>query len=172
MSSMEYIQDWEIYSEPDACAVYTKKDWDAYLAGKIHDEQRREMTDHLAMCDTCLNTYVALCEADSMYAPDLLARQVMGVVSPKRKVKKRQIVLAYAAAACVALVLFSLGTFNLIPGFGENVIKLEQQLDQSSFEWGQSIREKVKEKQKEDAHKEKENRKNRQTFIAWGEIFQ
>ncbi len=172
MSDALFLEGVVAASEERFACGYCQKDWLSFFEGGVDEDARMKMTEHLAICDECMDVYVALCQAQQMYAPDLLSKQVMNVIAPKKKVKKKQIMLAYVAAACVALVVFSAGTASFIAKMPETMVQLEQQIKKTSFEREQSFKQKVKEKQQEQAEKEKENRKNQKSIFDWGEIFQ
>ncbi len=96
--------------------------WILYRRGRLDEEQRRLMEDHLAVCDRCLHNYLALISgqeihlAETLLPPDFNARVALIIGERKEEPHKKgraRSLFNYTVAAAITLVLMSSGMFNL-----------------------------------------------------------
>lgn len=99
--------------------------WILYRKNQIDADQRRLMEDHLAICDTCLQSYLGAAEehetrlAEMLLPPDFSTAIKEGIRAKKRQARSRSLV-NYTVAAAITLALMSSGLFDFfareIPG--------------------------------------------------------
>lgn len=104
---------------------YSLKEWSNFLNGTIDATERTSMEDHLLECDTCSEIYLSLFEDEtiienSMNLSSDFTENIMCVIHESnaklRKIKNKNalnnMLIYYAAAACLTLFLTSQGVFN------------------------------------------------------------
>lgn len=103
--------------------------WILYRKNQIDAYQRRLMEDHLAVCDTCLQSYLSAAEehetrlAEMLLPPDFSAAIKEGIRAKKRRAdqkRRSRSLVNYTVAAAITLALMSSGLFDFfareIPG--------------------------------------------------------
>lgn len=86
---------------------YNIEHWTNYYQGKIDKQTHIDMTLHLADCDECLDYYTQCAEANISLAPVHVKKEIMKRV--RKPFNTKQIMIAYATAACIATGLYSFG---------------------------------------------------------------
>ena len=86
---------------------YNRQNWADYYNDKVDEKSRLEMMMHLSDCSLCLDHYTNCVEQNISPAPLQIKKEVMKKV--KRPLNTKQIMIAYATAACIATGLYSLG---------------------------------------------------------------
>lgn len=101
---------------------YDARAWVLYRKNRIDEDQRRKMEDHLAACDSCLQSYLAAgAEQDARLAELLLPPDFSTAVKEMISARKQQTykkhrsrsLVNYAVAAAITLVLMISGMFDL-----------------------------------------------------------
>lgn len=86
---------------------YNLENWTHYYEDKIDEKTRLEMTLHLQDCSQCLEDYTYCVEGNISPAPLRVKKEIMKKV--KNPLNTRQIMFAYATAACIATGFYSIG---------------------------------------------------------------
>jgi len=103
---------------------YDTGDWLLYRDNRIGEKQRRLMENHLALCNRCLQTYLAtITEREAHRAGELLLADfgtsvLIGIRVEEKEARGRRrarSLLNYAVAAAITLILMSSGLFDLLP---------------------------------------------------------
>ncbi len=96
--------------------------WILYRDDRIDENQRRLMEDHLAVCDSCLQNYLAAAGeeearlAELMLPPDFstaIKESVRTKIQLAEKKRRSRSLVNYTVAAVITLVLMSGGIFDL-----------------------------------------------------------
>ena len=104
-------------------AHYSSADWSRYCRGALDRNRRRRMERHLLRCDRCLNSYLKLVgerEAEAaalLLPPDFeqnLWRSIRRKQAQSGRIKRKRLLLNYAAAAVITLALTAGGVFDAI----------------------------------------------------------
>jgi predicted anti-sigma-YlaC factor YlaD len=101
---------------------YDIESWALYRNNRIDENQRRLMENHLAVCDSCLKSYLAAAAKYEIRLGELLLPPDFNVaVNESIKIKKQQAarrrrsrsLANYTVAAAITLALMSGGIFDL-----------------------------------------------------------
>ncbi len=132
---------------------YKSGEWRSYKQDQVSTQQRRRMEHHLAKCEQCLRTYLAaIDEADTIAAERLLPADFNAKIMERtrmmkrqtQKTKRRTVLLQYAAAACITLVLTAGGLFDAaardIPAVVDEIRTVSRIISRSAeFNWSDDL---------------------------------
>lgn len=124
---------------------YDTGTWSLYRKNQIDENQRRLMEDHLAVCDSCLQNYLAAAgEEEARLAEQLLPPDFSTAVREKIRIKKLQLykrkrtrsLMNYTVAAAITLALMSSGMFDLcareVPGILTETGQISRALEKTA----------------------------------------
>ncbi len=119
--------------------------WILYRNNRIDEDQRRLMEDHLAVCDSCLQSYLAAAvEQDARLAELLLPPDFNTAVKEMISTRKQQAykkrrarsLVNYTVAAAITLALMSSGMFDLcareLPGILAETEQLTRAIEKTA----------------------------------------
>lgn len=86
---------------------YNMENWTHYYADQVDEKTRLEMTEHLADCNQCLEYYTDCATKNISLAPLGVKKKIMKNI--KKSSHTKQIMIAYATAACIATGFYSVG---------------------------------------------------------------
>ncbi|NLA26638.1 MAG: hypothetical protein GX878_04515 [Firmicutes bacterium] len=100
---------------------YDSGAWTLYRDNILDENQRRLMEDHLAVCDRCLQSYLAAAEEHETRLAELLPPDFTITVKESIRIKKElaakrrrsRSLVNYTVAAAITLALMSSGIFDL-----------------------------------------------------------
>ena len=126
---------------------YNYEEWKLFVEEGLEDSLRASMEEHLYQCDECMECYLSVIDTSIDIADGLIpisfTDNLMRLIEeeiqhpPQTKVKrqqqmkigKNQILKYYSIAACITIVLFHYGIFDLI---GESIPKAAEELANST----------------------------------------
>lgn len=109
------------------CQRHNGLDWAKFINDELVDREEYELA--LATCESCLRDYLHLLEQDlESPSPDFTAKVMAGLESAQGKGLRQgrynslKPLFHYLVAACLTLVFFELGVFDLIPKISEGAL--------------------------------------------------
>ena len=133
---------------------YNSEEWKLFAVEAIDEAKRTVMEEHLYQCDECMECYLSIIDAstdtivDSLISPDF-TDNIMKLIEVEKvkekeglhgltikekqvknnKISRNSILKYYTIAACITIVLFHMGIFDLI---GETVPRAAEELADST----------------------------------------
>ncbi len=101
---------------------YDTGTWVLYRNNRIDENQRRQMENHLAICDRCLQSYLAAAAEHETRLAELLLPPDFSIAVKERirtsklqayKQRRSRSLVNYTVAAAITLALMSSGMFDL-----------------------------------------------------------
>ncbi len=124
---------------------YDTGTWVLYRNNRIDENQRRLMETHLAVCDSCLQSYLAAAaEHETRLAELLLPQDFSTSVKEMIRMRKQQAykkrrsrsLVNYTVAAAITLALMSSGMFDLcareLPGILAETEQLSRAIEKTA----------------------------------------
>lgn len=124
---------------------YDAGTWVLYRNNRIDENQRRLMEDHLAVCDSCLQSYLAAAAEHETRLAELLLPQdfstsVKEMIRMRKqqayKIRRSRSLVNYTVAAAITLALMSSGMFDLcareLPGILAETEQLSRAIEKTA----------------------------------------
>lgn len=125
---------------------YTKAQWSKFKMGEIKCEQEKKMEDHLRQCTECMDKYLSLINEDeercaklsisldfNKVAMEKIYKEPVNIkrIMEKRKIRRKNLLIYYTAAASITLIIMSSGMFNHIVDSGTKVTSMAADVHKS-----------------------------------------